>query len=1090
MIKIAFIDVIGLQYDGSTLTKQGLGGSESAIIYMSRELAKLGFHVDVYNNCQGVGAPGTYDGVNYRPLKEAATAKIEYDVVISSRTVIPFLPEHMWNVIVHDLQHQYKPFMFAEMVKRAKYKVLWMHDTFCAGDEHLEYLIVNGFIDRLFTLSDWHTSYVTTCDHGHKRMFEVLKDHVWQTRNGVTRHIDWVDVQKKDPDLFVYNASVTKGLVPLVEHIWPQIKQRIPTAKLKVVGGFYRFDENSTPDAQENTWVQLRDQNTDKDVEYTGIITQQEIAELLSRASYFLYPSEFPETFGISTLEALAYNVPIVTCRFGALEEVAVELASYKIDYPIVPNGLYPNINADEQIAKFVDMACFAHQDKYLWSQKANYCNIVKDICGWDTVALQWKQHFYKVLDEFLPVTEYRQVSDINYRVTEVFGTRFSNPDTHGHYHEVEQPITIITPLYNAEKYIEKCIDSVASQNYSNYQHLIIDDCSNDNSVQIIQNKIKKLPRKIREKFSLKVNKTNVGAVKNQIENSGLRQLDPHQIVLFLDGDDYLVNNPNIFTFLSKNFREKTDFTYGSCWSLADNIPLVAQPYPPEVIEAKSFRDHKFAWGMPYPHLRAFRKSLIDNIPNSTFQDDNGEWFRAGGDNAVFFSLIEQASSIKAVPDIIYNYNDLNPLNDYKVNGEEQNNNATFITEKKEMKKILIALPTKKDIEADTFKSIYDLDVPEGYSTELQFFYGYQIDQVRNLIAEWGKHYDYVFCVDSDIVLPQDSLIKMLAANKDMISGVYVQRKEEKIVELYDHHGRNIPLDEIEGKGVFRVGACGFGCVLVNSNIFRSISYPHFEYHSAINHSNTLSEDVDFCRKAEAHGFEIWADETITCDHIGQTRFTVHSPVQQNLARISSEDMLPPDHVAYLKTMNIQPKVIFDIGACVLHWSRHAAKTWPGAEIFLFDELEEAEFLWKRTPHQYHIGVLTDFNDKIVDFWKDPMNPGGNSLYKETSGFYNDSHRIRKVGTTLDYVVRHKGFPWPDLIKLDVQGAELDILRGAESCLMHTKDIILEAQHTNYNDGAPKEAEVIQWMKDHGFELVSKFCSGDADSDYHFSRPT
>lgn len=53
------------------------------------------------------------------------------------------------------------------------------------------------------------------------------------------------------------------------------------------------------------------------------------------------------------------------------------------------------------------------------------------------------------------------------------------------------------------------------------------------------------------------------------------------------------------------------------------------------------------------------------------------------------------------------------------------------------MKTILIAVPTNKYVETETMKSIYDLIVPPGYKTELQFFYGYQIDQIRNLIAEW-----------------------------------------------------------------------------------------------------------------------------------------------------------------------------------------------------------------------------------------------------------------------------------------------------------------------------------------------------------------
>lgn len=48
------------------------------------------------------------------------------------------------------------------------------------------------------------------------------------------------------------------------------------------------------------------------------------------------------------------------------------------------------------------------------------------------------------------------------------------------------------------------------------------------------------------------------------------------------------------------------------------------------------------------------------------------------------------------------------------------------------MKNILIAVPTNKYIEPETMKSIYDLEVPDGYKTHFQFFYGYSRSQVKN----------------------------------------------------------------------------------------------------------------------------------------------------------------------------------------------------------------------------------------------------------------------------------------------------------------------------------------------------------------------
>ena len=60
--------------------------------------------------------------------------------------------------------------------------------------------------------------------------------------------------------------------------------------------------------------------------------------------------------------------------------------------------------------------------------------------------------------------------------------------------HNPEQKIVIISPFYNAETYIGRCIVSVAAQDYNNYKHILIDDCSTDNSIAVVANTINKLP--------------------------------------------------------------------------------------------------------------------------------------------------------------------------------------------------------------------------------------------------------------------------------------------------------------------------------------------------------------------------------------------------------------------------------------------------------------------------------------------------------------------------------------------------------------------------------------------------------------------
>ena len=895
---IAFIDLIGLVYDGSTLSKKGLGGSESAVILMSRELAKLGFPVTVFCACNEDDAkPGLYDSVLYRQI-ESISEEDQYDIVISSRTFVPFVPNHYYEAF--KAATRYHPSLFKTIRNNAKYKVMWMHDTFTWGEQNLEDMLINGWLDKVFTLSDFHTSYVTNCDHGKRRNFEVLKNKFWMTRNGIVNYIDDVDITAKDRNLFVYNASYTKGLVPLLDNIWPTIKQHIPAAKLKVIGGYYQFRSDSPLDEQGKKIHELMSEEKYKTqgVEFTGVIKQSEIANILAKANMFLFPGAFPETFGISTLESLNYNTPLVTCRFGAAEETALDMASYFIDYAAVPNGLFPNINPQEQAHKFLQTFFNAYNNTYLHQQKQYYCNVIKDICTWGTVALQWKQHFFKQLGLYLSRDEYREVSYINDKVHRVFNRRFSNKEEWNTYKlGKEQKISVISPFYNAENYIKDCILSVASQEYDNYHHYLINDCSTDNSYNIAKKTINSLPVELKIKFTIIDNESNMGAVYNQIET--IRKLDPKNIVMLLDGDDALMPDNNIFNFYNVLFdNDKTEYAYGSCWSLADNIPLIAQPYPKHIKEQKIYRQHKFNWGMPYPHLRVFRKHLVDKIDNSVFKDENGEWFKAGGDNSTFYNIIEQAdpNKVVAIQEIFYRYNDKNPLNDYKVHGELQNQNASKITSSKtqtsrepikvqpvmKKKKVLIAIPTAKYIESTTFKAIFDVSRSDEYDCHFQYFYGYNVDQVRNLIASWmvNGDFDYLFAVDYDISFPEDTLKKLIAHDKDIVSGLYIQRiPGQHTLEIFEPNERggftHMPYDKLKGKGLTEIGACGFGCVLVKKEVFMAIPYPHFQYHSALDHKDTFSEDLDFCRKAREKGFKVYADPSILCDHTGSYTFKV-----------------------------------------------------------------------------------------------------------------------------------------------------------------------------------------------------------------------
>lgn len=1119
-MKIAIIDIIGIPYDGTTVFKQGLGGSESAVTFSARELAKIGFEVTVFNNCDMDHAvPGLYDSVTYRPLNDLALDH-EFDIVISSRTVIPFTAPKDY---VRLGDRRAMPFaamnLYDRILARAKMRVLWMHDTFCLGDNLIEELAVNDRITDIFTLSDWHLTYIANCQHGRRRNFEVLKPKLFITRNGVNIYHKEVDIAAKDPNLFVYNASVTKGMIPLVKQIWPHVKRHIPDAKLKVIGGYYRFSQNTEPDQQEKDWRVMAEDPAlaALGIEFTGVIPQHEIADILAKSNFMVYPAAFPETFGISTLESICYNTPLVTCRFGALEEIAVEEACYLIDYAIEPNNLFTDIDVPKQVEQFVKTLVLAHKNPYLHQQKQYYCNIVKPIAGWDTVALQWKQHFYRKLGQYLSREQYRAVSKINRQWHKIFKRRYHNTVELENYKAGnEQQIIVVSTFYNCEQYIANCIFSVAAQDYDNYQHILIDDASTDNTVNVINSTLATLPDDIRKKFVLLSNEKNVGAVQNQVEH--FRMLEDDSIVMILDGDDSLINDNTVFSYYNNIYDGSTEFTYGSCWSMADNIPLISQPYPESVKQNKTYRQHHFNWIMPYTHLRTFRKQLINEIDDSMFKDAQGQWYRAGGDGSVFYSLIESAdpAKVKCLQDVVYNYNDVNPLNDYKVNATEQNKNAREIVKMStEKKRILIAIPTAKNIEPETYKSIYDLIVPEGYQTTFQYFYGYNIDQVRNLIADWTvKGYDYLFSVDSDISFAPDTLKKLLAHDKPVVSGLYIQRKPgQHILELYEHNARggvsNIPYGKIKGRGLVEIAGCGFGCVLVKAEVLKSVGYPQFKYHSAVDHNHTVSEDVDFCRKALSKGFKLYADTNIQCRHTGSFTFAVDNnipadtpaatpDIKARLRELGSQRLIPKDHVDYLtalKAQGFEPQVIYDIGACVLHWTNESRRIWPNAETVAFEAMDSSEFLYKEQGLKYHIGVLSNETGKTVEFYQNDWHPGGNSYYRENEvvnpeapNYFNEQHKRTLKTVTLDAVANLKQFPLPDLIKMDVQGAELDVLQGASEVLKTVQHVILELQAVEYNKGAPLKDVVIEYMDSIGFDCLGLFSNNGPDGDYHFVK--
>ena len=179
----------------------------------------------------------------------------------------------------------------------------------------------------------------------------------------------------------------------------------------------------------------------------------------------------------------------------------------------------------------------------------------------------------------------------------------------------------IVIPAYNCEEWIQKGIESVRSQTYKNFKCCIIDDCSTDKTVEVVEKAIQGDDR-----FSLVVNEKRNYALHNFYY--GFKNTSNHEedILVTLDGDDWF-NGDFVLERVNDTY-EKTNclMTYGSFVEYPSGIThsSLLEPYSYQVLENSSFRD--VSWKAS--QLRTFKKKLWDRVKKEDlFDADTGTFY-------------------------------------------------------------------------------------------------------------------------------------------------------------------------------------------------------------------------------------------------------------------------------------------------------------------------------------------------------------------------------------------------------------------------------------------------------------------------------
>jgi FkbM family methyltransferase len=178
------------------------------------------------------------------------------------------------------------------------------------------------------------------------------------------------------------------------------------------------------------------------------------------------------------------------------------------------------------------------------------------------------------------------------------------------------------------------------------------------------------------------------------------------------------------------------------------------------------------------------------------------------------------------------------------------------------------------------------------------------------------------------------------------------------------------------------------------------------------------------------------------------------------------------DRLCVLKEKGYFPDTILDIGAHHGNWTYDMKQIYSDPKYYLFEAIDYAELnRYKNDDNVKVYNVL--LNDKIEDVKWYEMKNTGDSIFKEQShNFLNCPSIIRKSIDLNTHILLNNILHESKniLIKIDCQGAEIPILKGATSILEKTDFIILEIPlFGQYNEGVPNFLQHIEFMNSIGF---------------------
>lgn len=170
--------------------------------------------------------------------------------------------------------------------------------------------------------------------------------------------------------------------------------------------------------------------------------------------------------------------------------------------------------------------------------------------------------------------------------------------------------------------------------------------------------------------------------------------------------------------------------------------------------------------------------------------------------------------------------------------------------------------------------------------------------------------------------------------------------------------------------------------------------------------------------------------------------------------------------LVHLKRLGFRPKLAVDVGAYHGEWTIEFLSVFPDSMVLMCEAQPDKARVLKGVCARYpmaqcQMAVLGAAEDQEVIFSEDET-----ASHVVRAG--QSQGTVRKT-ETLDAVLAKRKLPVPDLIKLDVQGYELEVLKGASNALAGARFCLLEVALIDYGHDNPLIFEVMRFMDERGF---------------------